>query len=55
MKLELPVTALDHYYAFTKAVQRDDSRYQEAAEWFRARLPKEDEPEGKAASWTRQP
>ena len=49
MKLDVPdeyapliVTALEHYYAFTKAVQRDDSRYQEAADWFRAKLPKEE-------------
>jgi hypothetical protein len=45
MKLNVPddyvpllITALEHHYAYTKAVQRDDSRYQLAADWFR-RLP----------------
>jgi hypothetical protein len=54
MKLDIPddylplvVTALDHYYAYTKAVHREESRYQEAADWFRVRLPKEDEAEVK--------
>ena len=47
MKLDMPdeylplvVTALEHYYAYTKAVQRDDSSYQEAADWFKRKLPK---------------
>ena len=42
MKLDLPdehlplvICALEHYYAYTRAVQRDDSRYQQAAEYFR--------------------
>jgi hypothetical protein len=42
MKLEVPddyvallVTALEHHYAYTKAVLRDDVRYQQAADWFK--------------------
>jgi hypothetical protein len=41
MKLDVPddyipllITALEHYYAYTKAVQREDPRYQQAADWF---------------------
>jgi hypothetical protein len=48
MKIDIPdefapmiVTALDHYYAFTRATQRDDSRYKEAAEFFRSKIPKD--------------
>ncbi len=48
MKIEIPdeylsllPVALDHYYAFTRAVQRDNSAYKEAADFFRAKLPKE--------------
>ena len=33
--LPLIVQALEHYYAYTRAVKRDDARYQEAAEWFK--------------------
>jgi hypothetical protein len=42
MKLDVPddyvpllITALEQYYAYTRAVKRDDSRYQQAADWFR--------------------
>jgi len=42
MKLDVPdhyvpllITALEHHYAYTKAVQRDDARYQQAADWFK--------------------
>jgi hypothetical protein len=42
MKLDVPddyvpllITALEQYYAYTRAVQRDDTRYQQAADWFR--------------------
>ena len=42
MKLDVPddyvpllITALEHHYAYTRAVQREDSRYQQAADWFR--------------------
>jgi len=34
--LPLIVKGLEHYYAYTRAVQRDDSRYQKAAEWFQS-------------------
>ena len=41
MKLDIPddyvpllITALEHHYAYTRAVQRDDARYQQAADWF---------------------
>ena len=44
MKLDLPdeyvplvVTALEHYHAYTRAIQREDARYQEAADWFKRR------------------
>ena len=42
MKLDVPddyipllITALEHHYAYTKAVQREEARYQKAADWFR--------------------
>jgi hypothetical protein len=42
MKLDVPddyvallITALEHHYAYTKAVLRDDARYQQAADWFK--------------------
>ena len=38
MKLDVPddcvpllITALEHHYAYTRAVQREDTRYQQAA------------------------
>jgi hypothetical protein len=41
MKLDVPddyvpllITALEQYYAYTRAVQREDTRYQQAADWF---------------------
>jgi hypothetical protein len=34
----LIVKGLEHYYAYTRAVQRDDSRYQKAADWFQGQL-----------------
>ena len=46
MKLDVPdeyipliVTALEHYNAYARAVQRDDLRYQEAADLFKGRQP----------------
>jgi hypothetical protein len=52
MKLDVPddyvallITALEHHYAYTKAVLRDDARYQQAADWFkRQRTPIPDKP-----------
>ena len=45
MKMNIPdeyvpliVKGLEHYYAYTRAVQRDDSRYQKAADWFQGEL-----------------
>jgi hypothetical protein len=42
MKLDIPndyvpllITALEQYYTYTRAVQREDNRYQQAADWFR--------------------
>jgi len=35
----LIVNALQHYYAYTRAAQREDSRYQQAAEWFVGKPP----------------
>ena len=41
MKLDIPndyvpllITALEQYYAYTRAVRREDTRYQQAADWF---------------------
>ena len=41
MKLDIPddyvpllITALEQYYAYTRAVKRADTRYQQAADWF---------------------
>ena len=34
----LIVKGLEHYYAYTRAVQRDDARYQKAAAWFQGEL-----------------
>jgi hypothetical protein len=47
MKLDVPddyvpllITALEHHYAYTRAVKREDARYQQAADWFhRQRTP----------------
>ena len=43
MKLEVPdeyvpliVHALEHYYAYTQAAKREDSRYPELIQWFNA-------------------
>src|SRR5271169_457827 len=45
MKMNIPdeyvpliVKGLEHYYAYTRAVQRDDSRYQKAADWFQGEI-----------------
>ncbi len=45
MKMNIPdeyvpliVKGLEHYYAYTRAVQRDDSRYKKAADWFQSEL-----------------
>ena len=49
MKLDIPdeflpliVTALEHYSAYARAVQREDARYQEAADLFKGKVPKTD-------------
>ena len=41
MRLDLPddyvpllITALEHHYAYTRAAKREDTRYQQAADWF---------------------
>jgi hypothetical protein len=52
MKLDVPddyvpllITALEQYYAYTRAVQREDIRYQQAADWFhRQRSPIPEKP-----------
>jgi hypothetical protein len=52
MKLDVPddyipllITALEQYYAYTRAVQREDTRYRQAADWFhRQRTPTADKP-----------
>ena len=55
MKLDIPdeylpliINALEHYHAYTPATQREDTRYQQAAEWFKRKRPAEsEEPERK--------
>ena len=51
MKIDLPeeyvppvINALEHYYAFTRAKQADDARYQQAADWFKKKRPGAEEP-----------
>jgi hypothetical protein len=52
MKLDVPddyvpllITALEHHYAYTRAVLREDARYQHAADWFkRTRTPIPEKP-----------
>jgi hypothetical protein len=43
VKIDLPeeyaplvIDALEHYYAYTRAKQQEDLRYNQVAEWFRA-------------------
>jgi len=50
VKIDLPdeyvplvINALEHYYAFTRAKQADDSRYQQAADWFKKKQPAAEE------------
>ena len=45
MKMNIPeeyvpliIKGLEHYYAYSRAVQRDDSRYQQAADWFQSQV-----------------
>lgn len=59
MKLDVPdeylpliVTALEHYSAYARAVQREDSRYQEAADWFKSPSARSKEPEIKSKTQT---
>jgi hypothetical protein len=42
MRLDVPddyvpllIAALEHRYAYTRAVRREDDRYQQAADWFK--------------------
>jgi hypothetical protein len=42
MKLDIPdeylpliINALEHYHAYTRAAQREDTRYQQATDWFK--------------------
>jgi hypothetical protein len=52
MKLDVPddyvpllTTALEHHYAYTRAVKREDPRYLQAADWFhRQRSPIPEKP-----------
>jgi hypothetical protein len=37
-QIPLLIRALEHYYAYTRAVQREDSRYQQAADWLQSKL-----------------
>lgn len=46
MKLDIPddylpriIEALEHRYAYTRAVQREDPKYQEIADWFKRKRP----------------
>ena len=51
MKIDLPeeyvplvIDALEHYYAYTRAKQHEDVRYQDAADWFKRKRPEAEEP-----------
>ena len=45
----LIITALEHQHAYTRASQREDARYLEAADWFkRERSAASEEPERKS-------
>jgi len=46
--LSLIVTALEHYAAYARAVQREDSRYEEAADSFKRPSARSKEPNGKS-------
>ena len=48
--LPLIVTALEHYAAYARAVQREDARYQEAADLFKSKRPDEAQRTGKRKS-----
>lgn len=46
VKIDLPeeyiplvIDALEHYYAYTRAKQHEDVRYQDAANWFKRKRP----------------
>jgi hypothetical protein len=49
----LVINALEHYYAFTRAKQADDARYQEAADWFKRKRPAAEEPAALKRTGTR--
>ncbi len=55
MKIDLPdeyvpliITALEHYHAYTRAIQREDARYQQASDWFKRKQPASEEAQGPA-------
>src|SRR6185436_1438748 len=39
----LVITALEHYYAYTRAVQREDKRYEQVLEFFKRKGPAQEE------------
>jgi len=41
----LVITALEHYYAYTRAVQRADKRYEQVLDFFKRKGPGKEEPE----------
>jgi hypothetical protein len=50
MKIDLPdeyvpliVKALEHFHAYSRAAQREDARYREAADWFKRKQPSSEE------------
>jgi hypothetical protein len=52
VKLDMPdeytplvITALEHYYAYTRAVHREDKRYEQALEFFKRKGPAKEERE----------
>ena len=46
MVIRLRRSVLTTYHAYTRAIQREDARFQEAADWFkRKRSPPAEEPE----------
>lgn len=60
MKVNVPdeyvpliIKGLEHYYAYTRAVQRDDSRYRLAADWLQQEVTRESATVSAATSFAR--
>jgi hypothetical protein len=51
--VQLIITALETQYAYTRAKQADDARYQEATDWFKRKRPGAEEPVAAKRTGTR--